>query len=131
MTTVPAATTSEIEPTAMERAYRHRWLVLTVLCISVFMVVVDNLIINVALPTLQRDLGASTTALQWIVDSYALVFAGLLLAGAAAWLALRAPGASSASADGVAQAAADAAAATGHQDAPVLEVERHDGISSG
>ena len=44
------------------------------------MVVVDNLIINVALPTLSRELGASTSGLQWIVDSYALVFACLLLA---------------------------------------------------
>ena len=44
------------------------------------MVVVDNLIINVALPTLSRELGASTSGLQWIVDSYALVFSCLLLA---------------------------------------------------
>jgi EmrB/QacA subfamily drug resistance transporter len=62
-------------------AYERRWWVLAVLAISVFLVVVDNLIVNVALPTLQSELNASTTALQWIVDSYALVFAGLLLAG--------------------------------------------------
>jgi len=62
-------------------AYARRWWVLAVLAISVFLVVVDNLIVNVALPTLQRELNASTTSLQWIVDSYALVFAGLLLAG--------------------------------------------------
>ena len=62
-------------------AYERRWWVLAVLAISVFLVVVDNLIVNVAIPTLQRDLHASTTSLQWIVDSYALVFAGLLLAG--------------------------------------------------
>jgi hypothetical protein len=47
----------------------RRWLVLPVLCISLFMVVVDNLIINVALPTLSRELGASTSGLQWIVDA--------------------------------------------------------------
>lgn len=58
-----------------------RWWILLVLSASVFMVVVDNLIVNVALPTLQRELDASTTSLQWIVDSYALVFACLLLAG--------------------------------------------------
>jgi hypothetical protein len=52
-----------------------------VLCLSVFLVVVDNTIVNVALPSLSRDLGASTTALQWIVDAYSLAFAGLLLAG--------------------------------------------------
>ena len=65
----------------MDKAYSRRWWVLVVLSISLFLVVVDNLIVNVALPTLQRELDASTTALQWIVDSYALVFAGLLLAG--------------------------------------------------
>ena len=65
----------------MDKAYARRWWVLVVLSISLFLVVVDNLIVNVALPTLQRELDASTTALQWIVDSYALVFAGLLLAG--------------------------------------------------
>ena len=61
--------------------YRRRWWILAILSVSLFLVVVDNLIINVALPTLQRELNASTTALQWIVDSYSLVFAGLLLAG--------------------------------------------------
>ncbi len=64
-----------------EQVYARRWLILAILSVSVFLVVVDNLIINVALPTLQRELNASTTSLQWIVDSYALVFAGLLLAG--------------------------------------------------
>ena len=48
---------------------------------SVFLVVVDNTIVNVALPTLNRELGASITGLQWIVDAYSLAFAGLLLAG--------------------------------------------------
>lgn len=62
------------------KTYNRRWIILLVLCISLFMVVVDNLIINVALPTLSRELGATTSGLQWIVDSYALVFAGLLLA---------------------------------------------------
>ena len=59
----------------------RRWLVLAVLCLSVFLVVVDNTIVNVALPTLNRHLGASISALQWIVDAYSLAFAGLLLAG--------------------------------------------------
>ena len=49
-------------------AYERRWWVLAVLAISVFLVVVDNLIVNVALPTLQRELNATTTSLQWIVD---------------------------------------------------------------
>jgi EmrB/QacA subfamily drug resistance transporter len=63
-----------------ETVYRRRWWILVVLALSVFLVVVDNTIVNVALPTLSRDLGASTTELQWIVDAYSLVFAGLLLA---------------------------------------------------
>jgi EmrB/QacA subfamily drug resistance transporter len=58
----------------------HRWWILAVLCLSLFMVVVDNTIVNVALPSLSTELGASTSALQWIVDAYTLVFSALLLA---------------------------------------------------
>src|SRR5207248_8217306 len=63
-----------------ERINARRWAILAVLNLSVFLVVVDNTIVNVALPTLSRELGASTSQLQWIVDAYSLVFAGLLLA---------------------------------------------------
>jgi len=59
---------------------RRQWAVLAVLCLSLFMVVLDVTIVNVAIPTLGRDLGAGTTDLQWIVDAYTLVFAALLLA---------------------------------------------------
>ena len=59
----------------------RKWLVLAVLCLSVFLVVVDNTIVNVALPSLSAQLHASNSALQWIVDAYSLPFAGLLLAG--------------------------------------------------
>ena len=58
----------------------RRWLILAVLCASVFVVVLDGTIVNVALPTLATELGASTSELQWIVDAYVLVFAGLLMA---------------------------------------------------
>ncbi len=61
-------------------AHARRWRVLAVLCVSVFLIVVDNTIVNVTLPTLARELGATTSELQWIVDAYTLVFAGLLLA---------------------------------------------------
>ena len=57
----------------------RRWVVLGVMCLSLLLIVVDNTIVNVALPTLQQDLDATTSQLQWIVDSYILVFAGLLL----------------------------------------------------
>ena len=52
-----------------------------VVCASALIVNVDNTILNVALPTLVRDLHATSSQLQWIVDSYAMVFAGLLLVG--------------------------------------------------
>jgi MFS transporter, DHA2 family, multidrug resistance protein len=61
------------------QAHTRRWLVLGVMCLSLLLIVMDNTIVNVALPTLQRDLDASTTQLQWVVDAYILVFAGLLL----------------------------------------------------
>jgi EmrB/QacA subfamily drug resistance transporter len=59
----------------------RRWWILAVLCLSVLLTVVDNTIVNVALPTISRDLHASTSALQWVVDGYTLSFAGLLLLG--------------------------------------------------
>ena len=59
----------------------HRWGTLVVLCVSALIVNVDNTILNVALPTLVRALHASSSELQWIVDSYAMVFAGLLFVG--------------------------------------------------
>jgi len=65
----------------MESRNDRRWWILAVLCLSVLLVVVDNTIVNVALPTVSKDLHASTEALQWIVDGYTLTFAGLLLVG--------------------------------------------------
>jgi EmrB/QacA subfamily drug resistance transporter len=65
----------------MEARTDRRWWILAVLCLSVLLVVVDNTIVNVALPTISRDLHASTSALQWVVDGYTLSFAGLLLLG--------------------------------------------------
>jgi EmrB/QacA subfamily drug resistance transporter len=62
-----------------ELVYRRRWWILGVLCLSLMVITLDNTILNVALPTLVRDLNASNSQLQWIVDSYTLVFAGLLL----------------------------------------------------
>ncbi len=59
----------------------RRWLVLGVLSLIVLIVVIDNTIVNVALPVFARDLHATNSSLQWIVDAYSLPFAGLLLAG--------------------------------------------------
>lgn len=61
----------------------HRHRILAVLSLSLLIVVIDNTILNTALPTLSRDLGAGTGQLQWIVDAYTLAFAALvILAGA-------------------------------------------------
>src|SRR5690349_3789726 len=57
----------------------NRWRILLVLCMSLLITVVDGTIVNTALPTLARDLHADSGELQWIVDAYTLVFAGLLL----------------------------------------------------
>jgi EmrB/QacA subfamily drug resistance transporter len=68
-------------PTTIPRTgIRSPWTILAVLCASVFIIVVDGTIVNVALPTFVRELGATTSQLQWIVDAYVLVFAGLLMA---------------------------------------------------
>ena len=65
----------------MEHAegFERRWWILGVLCLSLLIIVMDNTILNVALPTLVRKLKASESQLQWMVDSYTLLFAGLLL----------------------------------------------------
>ncbi len=69
------------EPAVLPRQARHaqRWAALVVLCAAALIINVDNTILNVALPTLVRKLHATSSQLQWVVDSYALVFAGMLL----------------------------------------------------
>ncbi|MGB8360526.1 MAG: DHA2 family efflux MFS transporter permease subunit [Acidimicrobiia bacterium] len=62
-----------------ETIYRRRWATLAVLSLSLLIIGLDNTILNVALPTLVRELGATASELQWMVDAYVLVFAGLLL----------------------------------------------------
>lgn len=59
-------------------AYARRWWTLAVLCLSLLIVFVGNASLNVAIPTLSRDLHATTSQLQWVVAAYSLVFAGLL-----------------------------------------------------
>ncbi|MGE3619527.1 MAG: MFS transporter [Acidimicrobiia bacterium] len=58
--------------------HRRRWKILGVLCLSLVVVMVANTSMNVALPTLSAEVGASQSDLQWLVDAYSLVFAGLL-----------------------------------------------------
>ena len=61
------------------RIHRMRWWTLTVVSVTVLLATIDETILNVAIPSLQRDLGASASSLQWILNAYLLVFGGLLL----------------------------------------------------
>src|SRR4051794_4529518 len=74
-----ARPTTTSGPIGDDVAADRRWWTLAVLCLSLIIVTLDNTILNVALPTLVHDLHASDRQLQWVVDSYVLVFAGLLL----------------------------------------------------
>src|SRR5919198_911635 len=65
--------------TADTNTDRKRWLALYVLCTGMLMIVIDATIVNVALPSIQRDLGFSQTDLAWVVNAYMIPFGGLLL----------------------------------------------------
>jgi EmrB/QacA subfamily drug resistance transporter len=71
------------QPDIPQDVLDRRWAILALLCTSLIIVIVGNTSLNVALPRLSEDLDASTTDLQWMVDSYSLVFAGLLLTAGA------------------------------------------------
>ena len=70
-------------------AHRHRlvteensrWWTLGAMCFALFMVMLDNTVVNVALPSIQRDLHASLSALEWTVNAYTLTFAVLMVTG--------------------------------------------------
>ena len=64
-------------------ATRRRGWTLAIVSVGLFMVVLDNLVVSVALPSIHRDLGASIQALEWTVNAYTLSYAVLLLTGAA------------------------------------------------
>jgi EmrB/QacA subfamily drug resistance transporter len=70
--------------TAAQRAKPHAgraWLVLALVCACQFMVILDASIVNVALPSIRRDLGFTATGLAWVVNGYLLTFAGIMLLG--------------------------------------------------
>src|ERR1700758_5235274 len=58
---------------------RNRWIALLVLCTGMLMIVLDMTIVNVALPSIQADLGFTQARLAWVVNAYLTAFAGLLL----------------------------------------------------
>jgi MFS family permease len=66
-------TSSELPPRT------RPWTTLGVLCVTILVISIDNTILNVALPTIVRTLHATSSQLQWVVDAYAVTFAGLLL----------------------------------------------------
>jgi MFS family permease len=59
----------------------RKWWTLIAVTVAVFMTTLDNTVVNVALPSLQRDLGVSRSGLEWVVNAYILAFATLLLTG--------------------------------------------------
>jgi EmrB/QacA subfamily drug resistance transporter len=69
------------EGAAVRRHATNPWVVLVLICLAQFMVVLDATIVNVALPSIQKDLHLSEGSLQWIVNAYTLVFGGFLLLG--------------------------------------------------
>jgi MFS family permease len=73
MSTASTNTTTELDP--------NRWRALLVIAIAQLMVVLDASIVNIALPSLQADLGISDANRQWVVTGYTLAFGGLLLLG--------------------------------------------------
>src|SRR5215218_4311502 len=78
----PATSTQRSQATQVtevSEGYPRRWAAMAVLCLVLVVIGMDNLILNVALPTLVRDLQVSASQLQWVVEGYILAFAGLLL----------------------------------------------------
>ncbi|OPG04946.1 tetracycline resistance MFS efflux pump [Streptomyces sp. GKU 895] len=74
-----ATTTTESPSTRTYSSLRAAWIPLAALCLAFFVEMVDNTLLSIALPTIGRDLGSGTTALQWVTGAYSLTFGGLLL----------------------------------------------------
>src|SRR5438093_3389906 len=70
-------TITEAAPQSLSQ--RSRWIALIVLCVGMLMIVLDATIVNVALPSIQGELGFSQSSLAWVVNAYLIAFGGLLL----------------------------------------------------
>ena len=79
MTTTDSSATTRAPTTTPDTALRSAWIPLAALCLAFFVEMVDNTLLTIALPTIGRDLGGGTTALQWVTGAYSLTFGGLLL----------------------------------------------------
>ena len=75
--------TEAVASTALEggKVERDRWISLVILCVGFFMIILDQTIVNVALPSIQSDLEFSQSNLAWVVNAYLIAFGGLLLLG--------------------------------------------------
>jgi EmrB/QacA subfamily drug resistance transporter len=74
-----STTTLTAAPSRTYSSLRAAWIPLAALCLAFFVEMVDNTLLSIALPTIGRDLGSGTTALQWVTGAYSLTFGGLLL----------------------------------------------------
>src|SRR5690349_25021131 len=79
MSTTAMNSTDGPGPRDMTSEDRSRWTALYVLCAGVLMIVLDVTVVNVALPSIQDDLGFSASSLAWVVNAYLIAFGGLLL----------------------------------------------------
>ena len=59
----------------------HKWLTLAAMCFGLFLIMLDNTIVNVALPSIQRELDATPSMLEWTINAYVLSFAVLIMLG--------------------------------------------------
>ena len=75
----PGRPTTAIPDSARDACERRRWIALVVLCAGFLMIILDQTIVNVALPSIQRDLRFSQSSLAWVVNAYLIAFGGLLL----------------------------------------------------
>ncbi|MBV7669929.1 DHA2 family efflux MFS transporter permease subunit [Streptomyces halstedii] len=78
------ATAAERHDLAPGGGHPQRWLILGVICLAQLTVLLDNTVLNVAIPSLTRELGASTADVQWMINAYSLVQSGLLLTAGSA-----------------------------------------------
>src|SRR6185437_8389507 len=76
---------TQTSPRRLEKEHPEQggYLALVVICLGYFLVILDVMVVNVALPSIGRELHGGVAGLQWVVDAYTLSFAGLLLAGGA------------------------------------------------
>ncbi|MGO4427565.1 MFS transporter, partial [Streptomyces sp. MCAF7] len=79
MTAQTADPTSDTPPSRQTGGHPQRWLILGVICLAQLTVLLDNTILNVAIPSLTEEMDASTADIQWMINAYSLVQSGLLL----------------------------------------------------